>query len=162
MALRNMHIRMSEEQYDFLRALAEELNCSQAEVIRKAIFHSDMKTIVEAYRKRQGDLYLQRYVECGMDEETKNQLAAMGQELNQNTQQIRRIGTNISTLVRDIRNGRIVCGNSWERQRIETVFSQIMKEHESAMEKQGELAERMAVLMVKVRFKVREKENCPA
>lgn len=158
MALRNMHIRMSEEEYDFIRALAEGLNCSQAEIIRKAIFHSDMKAIVEAYRKRQGDLYLQRYVECGMDEDTKNQLEILGQELNQSTQQIRRIGTNISTMVRDIRNGKVKFASSQLRQQIGTELVTIMEANEKAMEKQGVLAEKMAGVIGNVKLKVKTKE----
>lgn len=159
MALRSMHIRMSEEEYDFIRALAEGLKCSQAEVIRRAVFYSDMKSIVEAYRKRQGDLYLQRYVECGLDEDTKKQLETLGQELNQNTQQIRRIGTNISSLVRDIRNGKIRWGGGKEEQRIVGSLEQIMSDHKSAMEKQGMLAGKMSDMIGNKKFKITAKEN---
>lgn len=151
MALRNMHIRMSEEEYDFIRALAEGLSCSQAEVIRRAIYHSDMKPIVEAYRKRQGDLYLQRYVECGLDEDTKKQLEAFGQDLNENTQQIRRIGTNISALIRDVRNGKVILDSS----KFVTEFVTILDANKKAMEKQGALAEKVSEFMGSVKLKVR-------
>ena len=102
MALKNLHIRVSNEEYDFLCALAEELHCSQAAVIRKALFHSDMKAIVQVYRKRQGDAYLQRIVACGLDDSAAEKLEGLQKDMNENTLQIRRIGTNLSTLIRDI------------------------------------------------------------
>ena len=74
MALKNLHIRVSNEEYDFLCALAEELHCSQAAVIRKALFHTDMKAIVQNYRQRQGDAYLQRIVACGLDDSAAEKL----------------------------------------------------------------------------------------
>ena len=111
MALKNLHIRVSNEEYDFLCALAEELHCSQAAVIRKALFHSDMKAIVQVYRKRQGDAYLQRIVACGLDDSAAEKLEGLQKDMNENTLQIRRIGTNLSTLIRDIRNGKLQLQN---------------------------------------------------
>lgn len=154
MAMRNMHIRVTNEEYDFLCALAKGLNCSQAEVIRKAVFDKDMKQIVNAYREQVEVDELGKYFECSVDNNTKELLEEYIQTVNQNTYQIRKIGTNISSLIRDIRNGKI---NS--KDEIYPYFLLLMEDNKNAMEKQGLLAEKMADMIGNMQFKVQAKRG---
>ena len=150
MAMRNMHIRVTNEEYDFLCALAKGLKCSQAEVIRKAVFDKEMKQIVSAYREQVEVDKLGKYFECGVDDDTKKLLENYIQIVNKNTGQIRRIGTNISSLIRDIRNGKL---NG--KDEIYPYFLLLMEDNKNAMEKQGLLAEKMADTIGNLQFKVK-------
>ena len=154
MAMRNMHIRVTNEEYDFLCALAKGLKCSQAEVIRKAVFDKDMKQIVNAYRKQVDVEELGKYFECSVDDDTKKLLENYIQAVNKNTGQIRRIGANISSLIRDIRNGKL---NG--KDEIYPYFLLLMKDNKSAMEKQGILAQKMADTIGNMQFKVKAKRG---
>ena len=152
MPLRNMHIRVTNEEYDFLCALAKGLKCSQAEVIRKAVFDTDMKQIVNAYRKQVDVEELGKYFECSVDDDTKKLLENYIQAVNKNTGQIRKIGTNISSLIRDIRNRKI---NG--KDEIYPYFLLLVEDNKSAMEKQGILAQKMADTIGNMQFKVKAK-----
>lgn len=154
MAMRNMHIRVTEEEYDFICALAKGLDCSQAEVIRKALFATDMKQIVSAYREQVDVEELGKYFECSVDDDTKKLLEKYIQTVNQSTGQIRKIGTNISSLIRDIRNGKI---NG--KDEIYPYFLLLMNDNKTAMEKQGILAQRMADTVGNLQFKVKAKRG---
>lgn len=154
MPLRNMHIRVTNQEYDFICALAKGLNCSQAEVIRKALFATDMKQIVNAYREQVEVDELGKYFECSVDDDTKKLLENYIQIVNKNTGQIRRIGANISSLIRDIRNGKL---NG--KDEIYPYFLLLMKDNKSAMEKQGLLAEKMADTIGNLQFKVKAKRG---
>ena len=159
MALKNLHIRVSNEEYDFLCALAEELHCSQAAVIRKALFHTDMKAIVQNYRQRQGDAYLQRIVACGLDDSTAEKLEDLQKDMNENTLQVRRIGTNLSTLIRDIRNGKLQLQNDDEKEKILKFADVLMDTYNHTMAKQETMAEKAADLLEKTTFKVKVRGN---
>lgn len=154
MAMRNMHIRVTNEEYDFLCALAKGLKCSQAEVIGKAVFDKEMKQIVSAYREQVEVDKLGKYFECGVDDDTKKLLENYIQIVNKNTGQIRRIGTNISSLIRDIRNGKL---NG--KDEIYPYFLLLMEDNKNAMEKQGLLAEKMADMIGNMQFKVQAKRG---
>lgn len=154
MPLRNMHIRVTNQEYDFICALAKGLNCSQAEVIRKALFATDMKQIVNAYREQVEVDELGKYFECSVDDDTKKILENYIQIVNKNTGQIRRIGANISSLIRDIRNGKL---NG--KDEIYPYFLLLMKDNKSAMEKQGILAQKMADTIGNMQFKVKAKRG---
>ena len=154
MPLRNMHIRVTNQEYDFICALAKGLNCSQAEVIRKALFATDMKQIVNAYREQVEVDELGKYFECSVDDDTKKILENYIQIVNKNTGQIRRIGANISSLIRDIRNGKL---NG--KDEIYPYFLLLMKDNKSAMEKQGILAQKMADTIGNLQFKVQAKRG---
>ena len=159
MALKNLHIRVSNEEYDFLCALAEGLHCSQAAVIRKALFHTDMKAIVQNYRQRQGDAYLQRIVACGLDDSTAEKLEDLQKDMNENTLQVRRIGTNLSTLIRDIRNGKLQLQNDDEKEKILKFADVLMDTYNHTMAKQETMAEKAADLLEKTTFKVKVRGN---
>ena len=154
MAMGNMHIRVTNEEYDFLCALAKGLKCSQAEVIRKALFDKEMKQIVSAYREQVEVDKLGKYFECGVDDDTKKLLENYIQIVNKNTGQIRRIGTNISSLIRDIRNGKL---NG--KDEIYPYFLLLMEDNKNAMEKQGILAQKMADTIGNMQFKVKAKRG---
>ena len=154
MAMRNMHIRVTNEEYDFICALAKGLKCSQAEVIRKALFDNEMKQIVSAYREQVEVDELGKYFECSVDDDTKKILENYIQIVNKNTGQIRRIGTNISSLIRDIRNGKL---NG--KDEIYPYFLLLMEDNKNAMEKQGLLAEKMADMIGNMQFKVKAKRG---
>lgn len=149
-----MHIRVTNQEYDFICALAKGLNCSQAEVIRKALFATDMKQIVNAYREQVEVDELGKYFECSVDDDTKKILENYIQIVNKNTGQIRRIGANISSLIRDIRNGKL---NG--KDEIYPYFLLLMKDNKSAMEKQGILAQKMADTIGNMQFKVKAKRG---
>lgn len=154
MAMRNMHIRVTNEEYDFICALAKGLDCSQAEVIRKALFATEMKQIVNAYREQVDVDELGKYFECSVDDDTKKLLENYIQAVNKNTGQIRRIGTNISSLIRDIRNGKLNC-----KDEIFPYFMLLMNDNKEAMNKQGVLAEKMADTIGNLQFKVQAKRG---
>ena len=155
MALRNLHIRMNQEEYDFLRTLAEELHCSQAEVIRKALIYTDIKEIVNAYRQRQKDAFMQRYVTCGLDRHTAELLEQFRKDLNENTQQIRRIGTNLSSLIRDIRTGALSFQNGREKEAVMAYLQALQETYQQTMNQQGIMAEKAANLLNQTEFKVK-------
>lgn len=60
--------------------------------------------------------------------------------MEQHTQQIRRIGTNVSALIRDIRTG-MMTGTPSEKQQLDERLSYIMFAVNKEMEKQGKLAD---------------------
>ena len=159
MALKNLHIRVSNEEYDFLCALAEGLHCSQAAVIRKALFHTDMKAIVQNYRQRQGDAYLQRIVACGLDDSAAEKLEGLQKDMNENTLQIRRIGTNLSTLIRDIRNGKLQLQNDEAKEKVLRFADVLMDTYNHTMAKQEAMAEKAADLLERTTFKVKVRGN---
>lgn len=152
MTMRNMHIRVTEEEYDFLCALAKGLKCSKAEVIRKALYDTDMKQIVSAYRAQVNVDEIGQYFVCGVDDESRKLLEKYIQVVNENTGQIRKIGTNISTMIRDIRNGKIDYPD-----KIYPYFMLLITDHKAAMDKQGMLAEKMADTIGNMQFQVQAK-----
>ena len=79
-------------------------------------------------------------VKTYVDEKTLRYLDSYATELNQNTQQIRRIGTNVSALIRDIRTGMMTETPS-EKQQLDERLSYIMFAVNREMEKQGKLAD---------------------
>ena len=80
------------------------------------------------------------FFHCDLDKNTIAYLENYATELNQNTQQIRRIGTNVSALIRDIRAG-MMPGTPSEKQMLDERLSYIMFAVNREMEKQGKLAD---------------------
>ena len=104
------------------------------------LFDTDMKTIVKDYQVQKAAQRFGSFFHCNRDEKTLKYLESYATELNQNTQQIRRIGTNVSALIRDIRAG-LMTGNPTEKQQLDERLSYIMFAVNREMEKQGKLAD---------------------
>lgn len=140
MRLHNLHIRVTAEERDYIAILAEHMNCSMSKLIRMLLFDTDMKKIVKDYQVQKQVNRFGSFFHCNLDEKTLKYLESYATELNQNTQQIRRIGTNVSALIRDIRAG-LMTGNPTEKQRLDERLSYIMFDVNREMEKQGKLAD---------------------
>ena len=140
MRLHNLHIRVTAEERDYIAILAEHMNCSMSKLIRMLLFDTDMKKIVKDYQVQKQVNRFGSFFHCNLDEKTLKYLESYATELNQNTQQIRRIGTNVSALIRDIRAG-LMTGNPTEKQRLDERLSYIMFAVNREMEKQGKLAD---------------------
>lgn len=140
MRLHNLHIRVTAEERDYIAILAEHMNCSMSKLIRMLLFDTDMKKIVKDYQMQKQVNRFGSFFHCNLDEKTLKYLESYATELNQNTQQIRRIGTNVSALIRDIRAG-LMTGNPTEKQRLDERLSYIMFAVNREMEKQGKLAD---------------------
>ena len=140
MRLHNLHIRVTAEERDYIAILAEHMNCSMSKLIRMLLFDTDMKKIVKDYQVQKQLDRFGSFFHCNLDEKTLKYLESYATELNQNTQQIRRIGTNVSALIRDIRAG-LMTGNPTEKQRLDERLSYIMFAVNREMEKQGKLAD---------------------
>ena len=140
MRLHNLHIRVTAEERDYIAILAEHMNCSMSKLIRMLLFDTDMKKIVKDYQVQKQLNRFGSFFHCNLDEKTLKYLESYATELNQNTQQIRRIGTNVSALIRDIRAG-LMTGNPTEKQRLDERLSYIMFAVNREMEKQGKLAD---------------------
>ena len=104
------------------------------------LFDTDMKKIVKDYQVQKEAQRFGSFFHCNLDEKTLKYLESYATELNQNTQQIRRIGTNVSALIRDIRAG-LMTGNPTEKQQLDERLSYIMFAVNREMEKQGKLAD---------------------
>ena len=140
MRLHNLHIRVTAEERDYIAILAEHMNCSMSKLIRMLLFDTDMKKIIKDYQVQKQVNRFGSFFHCNLDEKTLKYLESYATELNQNTQQIRRIGTNVSALIRDIRAG-LMTGNPTEKQRLDERLSYIMFDVNREMEKQGKLAD---------------------
>lgn len=140
MRLHNLHIRVTAEERDYIAILAEHMNCSMSKLIRMLLFDTDMKKIIKDYQVQKQVNRFGSFFHCNLDEKTLKYLESYATELNQNTQQIRRIGTNVSALIRDIRAG-LMTGNPTEKQRLDERLSYIMFAVNREMEKQGKLAD---------------------
>ena len=140
MRLHNLHIRVTAEERDYIAILAEHMNCSMSKLIRMLLFDTDMKKIVKDYQMQKQLNRFGSFFHCNLDEKTLKYLESYATELNQNTQQIRRIGTNVSALIRDIRAG-LMTGNPTEKQQLDERLSYIMFAVNREMEKQGKLAD---------------------
>lgn len=140
MRLHNLHIRVTAEERDYIAILAEHMNCSMSKLIRMLLFDTDMKKIVKDYQMQKQLNRFGSFFHCNLDEKTLKYLESYATELNQNTQQIRRIGTNVSALIRDIRAG-LMTGNPTEKQQLDERLSYIMFAVNKEMEKQGKLAD---------------------
>ena len=140
MRLHNLHIRVTAEERDYIAILAEHMNCSMSKLIRMLLFDTDMKKIVKDYQVQKQVNRFGSFFHCNLDEKTLKYLESYATELNQNTQQIRRIGTNVSALIRDIRAG-MMPGTPSEKQMLDERLSYIMFAVNKEMEKQGKLAD---------------------
>ena len=140
MRLHNLHIRVTAEERDYIAILAEHMNCSMSKLIRMLLFDTDMKKIIKDYQVQKQVNRFGSFFHCNLDEKTLKYLESYATELNQNTQQIRRIGTNVSALIRDIRAG-LMTGNPTEKQQLDERLSYIMFAVNREMEKQGKLAD---------------------
>ena len=140
MRLHNLHIRVTAEERDYIAILAEHMNCSMSKLIRMLLFDTDMKKIVKDYQVQKEAQRFGSFFHCNLDEKTLKYLESYATELNQNTQQIRRIGTNVSALIRDIRAG-LMTGTPAEKQMIDERLSYIMFDVNKEIEKQGKLAD---------------------
>lgn len=140
MRLHNLHIRVTAEERDYIAILAEHMNCSMSKLIRMLLFDTDMKKIIKDYQVQKQVNRFGSFFHCNLDEKTLKYLESYATELNQNTQQTRRIGTNVSALIRDIRAG-LMTGNPTEKQRLDERLSYIMFAVNREMEKQGKLAD---------------------
>ncbi len=140
MRLHNLHIRVTAEERDYIAILAEHMNCSMSKLIRMLLFDTDMKKIVKDYQVQKQVNRFGSFFHCNLDEKTLKYLESYATELNQNTQQIRRIGTNVSALIRDIRAG-LMTGTPAEKQMLDERLSYIMFAVNKEMEKQGKLAD---------------------
>ena len=99
-----------------------------------------MKKIIKDYQVQKQVNRFGSFFHCNLDEKTLKYLESYATELNQNTQQIRRIGTNVSALIRDIRAG-MMPGTPSEKQMLDERLSYIMFAVNKEMEKQGKLAD---------------------
>ena len=140
MRLHNLHIRVTAEERDYIAILAEHMNCSMSKLIRMLLFDTDMKKRVKDYQMQKQVNRYGSFFHCNLDEKTLKYLDSYATELNQNTQQIRRIGTNVSALIRDIRTG-MMTGTPSEKQQLDERLSYIMFAVNREMEKQGKLAD---------------------
>ena len=140
MRLHNLHIRVTAEERDYIAILAEHMNCSMSKLIRMLLFDTDVKKIVKDYQMQKQVNRYGSFFHCNLDEKTLKYLDSYATELNQNTQQIRRIGTNVSALIRDIRTG-MMTGTPSEKQQLDERLSYIMFAVNREMEKQGKLAD---------------------
>lgn len=111
-----------------------------SKLIRMLLFDTDMKKIVKDYQVQKEAQRFASFIHCDLDKNTIAYLENYATELNQNTQQIRRIGTNVSALIRDIRAG-LMTGTPAEKQMLDERLSYIMFAVNKEMEKQGKLAD---------------------
>lgn len=154
MRLHNLHIRVTAEERDYIAILAEHMNCSMSKLIRMLLFDTDMKKIVKDYQMQKQLNRFGSFFHCNLDEKTLKYLDSYATELNQNTQQIRRIGTNVSALIRDIRTG-MMTGTPSEKQQLDERLSYIMFAVNKEMEKQGKLADTLLDILDGININVK-------
>lgn len=154
MRLHNLHIRVTAEERDYIAILAEHMNCSMSKLIRMLLFDTDMKKILKDYQMQKQLNRFGSFFHCNLDEKTLKYLDSYATELNQNTQQIRRIGTNVSALIRDIRTG-MMTGTPSEKQQLDERLSYIMFAVNKEMEKQGKLADTLLDILDGININVK-------
>ena len=103
--LRNMHIRIREADYDAIVATCKAMDITIAEYFN-SLLRSDGYDEMIRYAKiidkepRTVNLVVQ-------NKDDKEKLDRLVEALNNATQQTRKIGVNVSALIRDIRNGKV-------------------------------------------------------
>ena len=155
MALKkDLHIRVTPEEYDFLHELSKELDMPLNKAARLALFEENMKEIVQRYRKRAGDSYLERYVTCGLDEESARKMEGLEKVLNENTQALRQIGANLSAFCRDIQKAWYTIPTDEGAEALQSAAEGFMDTYRRTMEAQAKLAEQAAQLLAQTHFRV--------
>ena len=142
------------EEYDFLHELSKELDMPLNKVARLALFEENMKEIVQRYRKRAGDSYLERYVTCGLDEESARKMEGLEKVLNENTQALRQIGANLSAFCRDIQKAWYTIPTDEGAEALQSAAEGFMDTYRRTMEAQAKLAEQAAQLLAQTHFRV--------
>ena len=94
-----------------------------------------------------------------MDDSTAEKLEDLQKDMNENTLQIRRIGTNLSTLIRDIRNGKLQLQNDEAKEKVLRFADVLMDTYNHTMAKQEAMAEKAADLLERTTFKVKVRGN---
>ncbi len=147
--LRDIHVRVSDEQYEMLTALSKALKLSQAEIIRASLFTSDMKTIIKDYRKRKEIDDFTKYACMEMNEKSRQTVNTFVNAFNKNTSQLRMIGANISALVRDIRVGKVQPDIYTSN-----MLSRMEKKYNDCLDSHIVLADECAKLMLPIQMEV--------
>ena len=102
--LHNVHTRIPEKEFQRISELCEKLGITQAQFFN-AVIHADGYESLLVYAKKINRD--PRPCRLEISEEAVGEIKCLTGTLNTNTSQLRRIGTNLAALVRDIRSGTV-------------------------------------------------------
>lgn len=95
-------IRIREDVFKDIMDYCDKQNITMNEYINTFLENKEEVTMRARIKELRGRLY-----EIQMSDDVKSRMDTLTKRLNENTNQIRRIGVNLSSLIRDIRNGKI-------------------------------------------------------
>ena len=118
--LHDVHTRIPEEEFQRIKRLCDKLDITQTEFFNIAISQEGYKQLQAFAEKINRE---PRPCKLEMSDEAAGEIVRLTGALNSSTSQLRRIGNNLSALIRDIRSGAV----SADRQSAQTL------EHMKAM-----------------------------
>ena len=107
--LHNTHISIPEKEYQIIKGVCEKLDITLADYFNQVIHkngYEKLQILAKRINKEPRPCKLE--MEAGVEKE----IGDLTEALNGQTAQIRKIGVNLSVLIRDIRSGKVNCGNS--------------------------------------------------
>lgn len=133
-----IHLRLDDTLYDFVNFLEDYLNTTKSGAIRQVLWMlMNDENIYDLFKREMKNRVSKDHFECNLAPESKQKLSAFVEIINQNTQQLRKIGTYLSTLIMDI-------------ERNNTFYSNI--DHLESLSKKCESALNQHVLIAEVLF----------
>ena len=138
--LHNIHTRIPAEDYQKCKEICEKLDITFADYFNQLI-HGDGYEELQILAKR--IIKEPRSCKLEMTDETKELIAALTNALNGQTTQIRKIGVNLSELIRYIRSGKADCNNPMTLR----IIMALKKDMDTAMHENQKIGERLADIL---------------
>lgn len=141
MATHKITLRLTQEEFEAVSALAEQMKCTNREVFTTAIRDKNVniQPIIEQYWKEKEHQHFREYFECSADRQTMWLLQKLGDELKRQTAHIKEIGTQVNQLMKKIpMNGMLSCKDD-KLQQIRGVLDAIYADDEYFLYKQQQI-----------------------
>ena len=111
MGMHTLTLRLTQEEFELVSALAGQMKCTNREVFTKAIHDKnvDIKPLIEEFWKEKEEKHFQKYFECTVDEFTISLLKKIVEELKHQTKDIAAVKDRVEALLKTIPSKGITC-----------------------------------------------------
>lgn len=138
--LHEFHVRIPEDMYQDIVKQCDELEITLTEYINTILADKGFEGLRRhaARVQRRAQIY-----DVRMDDDTRKSIGELSQALNENTRQIRMIGTNLSAFIRDARLGKF----NFEDMKAFTIMDEMNKENAEALQRNFEVTNELSQLI---------------
>lgn len=138
--LHEFHARIPEDLYQEIVRQCDELEITQTEYINTLLADKGFDNLRRhaARVKRRAQIF-----DVRMDEDTRKSIEELSKALNENTRQIRMIGTNLSAFIRDARLGKF----DFKDMKAFTIMDEMNKENAEALQRNFEVTNELSELI---------------